>query len=237
MTERLYNRFIPREELRSYVAWTPGTFPDPDQAPSQDPAPDSPAAAREPSTEELRAQHEAQMQALRETAHQEGYRQGLQDLEGFKQAHVAQVAGQMSVILEAFQAQLAALEQGLATELAGLAAEIARQVVQRELVTQPRLIEAVAQDALAALVHSARHVRVKLHPEDHEWLVAQGRLDLASRQACLVADPGLERGGCLVESDIAGIDASVPARWRRVLAALGQDREWRPDGAQAGGLA
>ncbi|WP_137894086.1 FliH/SctL family protein [Ramlibacter sp. 2FC] len=221
MSERRPNRFIPREELRAYVAWKPGNLGERDRVPPADAAPDALAA------QALAAQQAMQMQALREAAHEEGYREGLQALEAFKQAHAAEAAARMEPLLAALQSRLAGLEQGLAAQVAVLATEIARQVVHHELATRPELIEAVAQDALAALVHSARQLRIRLHPEDREWLVAQGSLDLASRQAVLLADPGQARGGCVVESDIAGVDASVPARWRRVLAALGLESPWR----------
>ena len=49
---------------------------------------------------------------------------------------------------------------------------------------------------------------------------------LAARGARLVADPVVARGGCLVESDIGTIDASVETRWRRAAAALGCDEAW-----------
>ena len=42
-----------------------------------------------------------------------------------------------------------------------------------------------------------------------------------SAHARLVADPNIERGGCLVESDLGTVDARVATRWARAMAALG----------------
>jgi flagellar assembly protein FliH len=36
----------------------------------------------------------------------------------------------------------------------------------------------------------------------------------------------MARGGCLVESDIGVIDASIETRWRRTVASLGCDEGW-----------
>jgi flagellar assembly protein FliH len=73
---------------------------------------------------------------------------------------------------------------------------------------------------------SARQVTVRVHPDDQP-LVAQGAAEaLGARGARLVADPSIARGGCLVESDIGVVDASIAARWKRAVAALGCEETW-----------
>ncbi|MEO6031862.1 MAG: FliH/SctL family protein, partial [Burkholderiaceae bacterium] len=73
---------------------------------------------------------------------------------------------------------------------------------------------------------SARHITLRVHP-DYQALVAQGAADvLAARGARLLADPAMTRGGCLVESDIGVIDASLETRWQRAAAALGREAPW-----------
>ena len=59
---------------------------------------------------------------------------------------------------------------------------------------------------------------------------------LASRNARLVADPQVERGGCRVQSDIAAVDATIGRRWAEAAASLGSDLPWDgdDDGATAG---
>ena len=52
----------------------------------------------------------------------------------------------------------------------------------------------------------------------------------------IVSDAAVSRGGCLVESDIGVIDASVESRWRRAAASIGCDEAWieapAPEGAE-----
>ena len=67
---------------------------------------------------------------------------------------------------------------------------------------------------------------MRVHPDDHA-LVAQGVAEaLRSSGARLLADAGVSRGGCLVESDVGVVDASIELRWRRAAALLGCDDEW-----------
>lgn len=226
-TRTVYSRFIPREELHSFSAWSLGSLADGESGPVQ---PDAPAAAPEPVSEE----HQAALQQARQAGYKDGYRDGLSALENFKQSYAAQITAQVGQIAQAFQAQLELLEQQLAVSLAQVASDIARQVVRTELQTHPALIETVAQEALSTLLHSARHIRVRVHPDDHGLLVEQGQLDLESRQARLVPDASITAGGCVVESDIGVIDAAIETRWRQAVAALGQSSELGSSGTDAG---
>jgi flagellar assembly protein FliH len=233
-----HNRFIPREELHSFSAWNFGSL-DGEQAPAPEaesaaaPEPVAPPPPPAPTAEEI----QAMVQEARQCGYKDGYRDGLVALDNFKQSYAAQVTQQVAAVVQSFQDRLTQVEQQLAGALAQVAVEVARQVVRAELSTQPRLIEAVAQEALSTLVHSARYVRVRVHPDDHQLLVQQGQLDLEARHARLVPDASVQRGGCVVESDIGVVDASVEARWRNAAAQLGQTSEWLPAGPQAGDAA
>lgn len=223
MATPLHNRFIPREELHSFSAWSPDSLSGPDTANAHG-APGAPPP--EPSAEERAARHRAELAQARQAGYKDGYRDGLVALDSFKQTYAAQVTAQVAALTTALRTQLDAMEQQLACALSKVAVEIARQAVRSELQVRPDLIETVAQEALNSLVHSARHIRVHLHPDDHQLLTVQGRLDLDARDARLISDPGVTRGGCVVESDIGVIDASIEARWHRAAAALGHDSRW-----------
>lgn len=210
-TASAYARFIPREELRSFSAWHPDSFG------SGAPAPGAAAAPAPPTPEQQRAA----LHAARQAGYQDGYRDGLAALEGFKQSFALQTTRQIGQLVAAFDAQFAGLEERMAEALARAATELARQVVRQELASQPELVAAVAREAVAGLLLSARQVDVRVHPDDLP-LVSQGASDeLERRGARLVPDPGVTRGGCLVESDVGSIDASIENRWQRAAGALG----------------
>lgn len=219
----VYARFIPREELSSFAAWMPGSLNGEEAAA----APEEPAEPQK-SAEEIVAE---QLRAARQGGYHDGYRDGLAALENFKQSFASQATAQVGALMQSYATQLDALQQDMARALAASAVALARQVVRGELVQQPALVAAVAEEALGALMLSARHVTVRVHPDD-EPLVAQGAGELLdARGARLVADAAITRGGCLVESDIGIVDASIESRWRRAAAALGSEEPFEPEAA------
>ncbi|HET9822192.1 MAG TPA: FliH/SctL family protein [Burkholderiaceae bacterium] len=207
-----YARFIPREELDGFAAWRPHAFGDAPKA-------GSPA----PSEADRAAAHEAALAAARQDGYQAGYRDGLAALESFKQSFAQQVAAQIGQLMAAFDAEFAALEGQIAEHVARTATELARQVVRHELTSHPQHVAQVAADAVQAVLLSARHLRVHVHPDDLP-LVRSGAADaLDGRAARLVGDATVSRGGCRVESDLGSVDASLEMRWAQAAAALGQD--------------
>lgn len=218
-----YTRFIPREELSGFAAWNPGSLSGEEEAAA--------AAAAEPpkSPEELLGES---LRAARQGGYHDGYRDGLAALESFKQSFAQQATAQMGALVQSYGSQMDALQQAMATALADATVSLARQVVRGELQANPQQVAMVAQEAIEALLLSARHVTVRVHPDDQP-LVAQGAQEiLAARGARLVGDAAVTRGGCIVESDIGIVDASIEARWRRAAAALGSEAPWSAEAAE-----
>ncbi len=219
---RAYARFIPREELNDNVkAWRPG-----DIAGGPSPQANVQRAAEETPKADVAAQLAAQLRAARQAGYQDGYRDGLVALDGFKQSYAAQATAQIGALLQSLSDELGGLQQDMARTLAISATHLARQIVRSELAANPVLVANVAQEAIDTLLLSARHITLRVHPDDHPF-VAQGAAEvLAARGARLLADASMSRGGVLVESDIGVIDASLEARWRRAAASLGCDESW-----------
>jgi len=223
-----YARFIPREELSSFAAWSPGDIGDAGATPhplrrATDEAAKRNAAA---GAADVAEQIAAQMRAARQSGYQDGYRDGLAALEGFKQSYASQTTAQVGALLASFGDELAGLQQEMARTLAIAATQLAHRIVRSEIGTRPELIAHVAQEALDTLMLSAKHITLRVHPDDHA-LVLQGAAEtLQTRGARLLADASMARGGCLVESDIGIIDATIETRWRRAAAALGIDEPW-----------
>ena len=220
-----YARFIPREEISSFAAWNPSALSGADPQATAG----LPTAEPEAPVMSVAEQLAAQLRAARQGGYQDGYRDGLAALDGFKQSYAAQITAQIGRLLESHGAQLDGLQQQLAQTIAVCATSMARQVVRSELALRPELVAQVAQEAVEALLLSAKHITVRVHPDDLP-LVAQGAAEvLQARGARLIPDPGIGRGGCLVDSDIARVDATVPTRWQRASAALGSATAWTND--------
>jgi flagellar assembly protein FliH len=212
-----YGRFIPREELQDFASWKPGAF---GGAAGAAAAPDS-------------AEQQALMHAARQAGYQEGYRDGLVALDNFKRSVLQQNNAQFGAVMQQFDEQLDALEFDMARALARVAASIAQQVVRDELAAQPQRIARVAQEAVEAVLLSARHIVVQVNPQDLA-LVEQGAADaIAARGARLVGDPSIERGGCRVLSDVGTIDARIGARWQHAGASIGAELPWNTTSGDA----
>jgi flagellar assembly protein FliH len=219
----MYARFIPREELSSFAAWAPGDLTG--NAPAGA-APAAAGAAEAPHVDPAEQLAE-QVRAARQSGYQDGYRDGLVALEGFKQSFAHQATMQVGVLVKSIGSALDGMQQEMAEALAATALALARQIVRSELAARPESVAAVAQEALETLMLSARHITLRVHPDDQP-LVAEGAGELlAARGARLVTDAAIARGGCVVESNIGLVDASIETRWRRAAASIGRDEPWQ----------
>ena len=210
-----YQRFIPREELGDFANWRPGTFGQ--GAGAAHAAAQAAAAPPEPSL----ADWEARIAAARQAGYQDGYRDGLVALDNFKQSFAQQATSQVGALLESFDEQLTALDAEMSGALARAAVQLARQVLRCELRQHPEVVAHVAAEAVGAVMLSARHIAVQVHPLDLP-LVAEGAAEaLQARGARLTANTEVQRGGVLVESDVGAVDARIAVRWAQAAAALG----------------
>jgi flagellar assembly protein FliH len=204
-----HSRFIPREELEGFATWRPDAL---DGGSRSTPREDAKRAA----------DAQAAAHGARQAGYQDGYRDGLVALESFKQAFAQQMSAQLGAFVAAFDAEFMQLESAMAESVAASAAALARQVVRSELATRPELVATVAAQAVEAVLLSARHIRLHVNPADLQ-LVQQGAADaLAARGARLMADAAVARGGCIVESDLGRVDATIETRWTQAAALLGQ---------------
>lgn len=185
------------------------------------PSMDSAVAARPPTVSGL-----ADLQA---EAHREAYDQGLK--EGREagraevKAQVERLAGMFYDLAKPFEALDAQVEQ----ELVMLAIALARQLVRRELKSDPTQIIGIIRQAIAALPVAAREVRVHLHPEDAAVVREHLAPTESERAWAIVEDPVMARGGCQVTSQTSRIDMRLETRLGAILSELLGDERATPD--------
>ncbi len=160
---------------------------------------------------------------------QQGYREGREqgEKEGLEEAKRSLDAeiGHIGEVLKQLSEPLSDLDEEVERELVDLAMAVARQLVRRELKTDPGQIVAVVRDALSLLPVSQRTATLTMHPEDAELVRSALRLDEASVPWKIVEEPLISRGGCKVETEVSRIDATVESRLAAVIAtALGGER-------------
>lgn len=145
---------------------------------------------------------------------------GEPDIEGEQMARVRH-------LLHDLTTQLAHDKQRLLEELqphvVRLAVSIARRIVAAEISQDRRIIERTVKAALDELACEGElHVRV--HPGDRPLVErALAADETVLGQLCdlrVIADPSVERGGCVVESDHGIIDADIPTQFAQIQRTL-----------------
>jgi len=166
---------------------------------------------------------EQMQQQARDEAWQAGYAEGLQrgHAEGLQQA-----AEENRRLVELSNLLAQKLDELVVQELTGLALDVARQVIQQAIRVQPELLEGAIREALASLPVFNQAAHVILNPQDAALIRARMGEQLSHSGWKILEDVHMERGNARLETANSQIDATLAARWQRVVAAMGQDAPW-----------
>ncbi len=169
---------------------------------------------------------------LRDEGFRAGYEVGLQTAAADTDRAIAshqRAADDLAVAIAALESGAASLAHRDAATLAELereavvlAVELASEIVGRELAVAERpVVDALAR--AAQLLPDRGIPRIRVHPDDaatvHETVTSDtGRW---TPGVDVIADPTIERGGCVVDIDACRIDAQIGPAIERLRAALG----------------
>jgi flagellar assembly protein FliH len=136
--------------------------------------------------------------------HAEGYAAGL--------AEGRAVTEKLEALLSHLTRPLADLNAEVERALVALTIEMARRLAHLEIDLDPTRVTSVVREAVEALGHAPRDVRVYLHPDD----AAIVRRALAGADDAqdwkILADDDLNRGDCRVIADGARVDGRLDSR-------------------------
>lgn len=184
----------------------------------------------------------AEIEAIQQLAYTEGYAQGYEvgveqgNKDGYSagQAKLEKMLRdrllRLDAVLTFISRPLSDLDEQVVTQLTDMSILIARQLIRRELHTEPGQVIAAVREAMAALPVNTRDTRIFLHPDDAELVREVFSLSEEREQSWkLIEDPSLTRGGCRIEAENSKIDATVEHRINQVIATLlGGEREQDP---------
>jgi flagellar assembly protein FliH len=163
---------------------------------------------------------------LQAEAHKEAFEQGLAEGREAGRAEVRAQVERLSGMFYDLAKPFEELDTEVERELLTLAMALARQIVRRELKTDPTQIIGIIRDAIAALPVAAREVRVHLHPEDAAVVRAHLAPTENERAWTIIEDPVMARGGCQISSATSRIDARLETRLAGILSELmGNERQ------------
>lgn len=206
---------IPKEGLTAFERW---------ELPSFDAFPTSKSSPGSRNNAQLTV---AELDNLRQQTHNEGYTQGRNTgyAAGVKQAH--DEAMQLHALVQNLQGALNQFDERMAQSLLDLSLEIAQQMVRETLEVKPEVILKIVSDAISSLPHFNQNAHLILHPDDAELVRKQMGEQLSHTGWKIFTDAQIRRGGCRVETSHSQVDATVEARWRRIVEAIGQDKSWQ----------
>ncbi|MEB0010206.1 MULTISPECIES: flagellar assembly protein FliH [unclassified Glaciimonas] len=226
-----------KESLSAWERWEMGSFQTTGPAaPPPGSASQDLSANEEPTLKQLQPVlliDEAELTRLRTEAVQAGQEEGLKlgYLEGQKQGYADAIAlgeseaSQLRVLTASLSSALRNVDKEIADDLITLALDIARQLVLRELATDPELILIAVRSLLQTEPALSGNPRLLLHPEDLTLVKQYLSDDLQTAGWLLRADPSLNRGGCRVHATSGEIDATLETRWHRITTALGRSEK------------
>lgn len=105
-----------------------------------------------------------------------------------------------------------------------VAAAIAAKIIRREISQQPEITLTLVREAMELAAGNSQ-VRIHLNPDDHRAIA--GQVDLLCKElstlttAEVVADQGVTRGGCRVETEFGTIDQQIESQLKRIEEELG----------------
>lgn len=171
--------------------------------------------------------HEAMLEAQAIRARAEQAAQSVQR-DAYETGLAAGHAEAAKLLLELAQQQnaLLARTEREATQAVLL---VAAELLGATLHSQPEQILQLLTPHLTRM-RRARQIVLHLHPDDSAWLHdhTQALRDLCRRhgiegEITLQHDPKITRGGCLLESNLGGLDARIETRLELLARALGLD--------------
>lgn len=170
----------------------------------------------------------AELESIRQNAYDEGLEKGKQ--EGFEYGHkeglsqakeeIKQYAVGMDRLFTSLTEPLRELDNQVEKEMLSLIIAIVRQLVRREVKSDPNMIIGVVRESLSMLPVSSRHVRLIVHPEDAELIREVYALGETEVGWALVEDPVINRGGCKAITETSQIDATLESRLASLIAPL-----------------
>lgn len=193
----------------------------PAPGPRQHAAP-RPAAADPPSpadTEPPTVSHESRLAAIERDAFAKGFAQGERAGADSAAQRGEAMLRRLAQTLDELTDIRAQIVHQTERQMVELALAVARRIVRREVTLDHDLLVAMARVALERLGESAR-VTIRLHPDEYAATAGARAGQLAGTHVTVVADAGVPRGGCRVESDFGDIDAGVDAQIQELARAL-----------------
>ncbi|SHI19009.1 flagellar assembly protein FliH [Pollutimonas bauzanensis] len=153
--------------------------------------------------------------------HEQGYKAGYDAGHAAGRERAEQEAGQLQSLARACADSLASIEAEMGQALISLSIRIAEQVLRSTLDAHPEKILDLVRDITHLDSSKEAMLKLRVNPADLDLVDQYLQHDIGVNHWRLLADESIERGGCLAETVLGNIDATLQTRWQRVTSTLG----------------
>ena len=203
---------IPKEQLTAFERWELASFD-----------PRSREIIQGSSRKPIALTTVSEVENIRQQAYNEGRDAGY--AAGMQQTH--DEVAKIHELLQSLQDELNQFDGQVAQSLLDLSLEIAHKMVSETLQVKPEVILKIVSDAISNLPHFNQNAHLILHPDDAELVRKHMGEKLSHAGWKIFTDPQVKCGGCRVETSHSHVDATIEARWKRVVESIGQDKSWQ----------
>lgn len=161
-----------------------------------------------------RAQEEAD--TIKKSAFEEGYRKGLEQAEADIQAFRDSITSFMNATEDVFEY--------IAPDILEISVDIAKKVIKKEVETDPQVLINTIVDVLKTVSKSEPKINIRVKPQAVQFIkdtlpniTYQYGIDAKIN---IVADPSIEDGGCVFQTNNGIVDASIDTQLEIIKKAL-----------------
>lgn len=172
--------------------------------------------------EEIISQAQNEVNLLQEKYRQQGFEEG--KAQGLQQAELEAKSylEQAKLALESGQREKERIIQDTEKDIILLSLDIAKKIINKEIELGYDVIEHIAKEAIKKATHRER-VIIRVNAQDLDSIEKE-RMGLreksASQDLIILADPTVEPGGCVLETDLGTVDARIDTQFKQIKESL-----------------
>lgn len=161
-----------------------------------------------------RAQEEAD--TIKKSAFEEGYRKGLEQAEADMQVFRKDISSFMNAAEDVFEY--------IAPDILEISVDIAKKVIKKEVETDPQVLINTIVDVLKTVSKNEPKINIRVRPQAVQF-IKDTVPNIAYQfgieaKINIVADPSIEEGGCIFQTNNGIVDASIDTQLEIIKKAL-----------------
>lgn len=141
--------------------------------------------------------------AIKESAYDEGFKEGIQQAEGL----LNELRDTIAHLLNAREEALLSITD----EIGALAVEIAQRIIKTEVSCDDALVMSLVRDTIQKAGRNNKTILIKLNPDDTatvKRLLKEDPIPNLDAELIVMDDPTVDQGSCIIETNSGLIDAS-----------------------------